>query len=411
MISPSTFRAVCEELDLRRQITMGLERMHDLLRALGNPEHDLSVVQVVGTNGKGTTAVALAAAAEEMGCSAGAYLSPHVLSYTERMMVHDAFVSEEVFASLMGEVMAVADAEGIPASQFELLTAGALKLFRDSGLSLAVLEAGLGARHDATTAAAPETVVLTNVSLDHTEYLGETVAEISREKLASLRAGSALILGTEDPVVARVARESAAKIGARIIHPPSGARPSPSDGQLALHLARNAHLGITAAEEVVGRRLDVDGRTRVADQVAGLSPARFEVREVRGTPVVVDGGHNPAGLRATLDAVREVYGGRPMGLVFGALRDKDVASMLTALEREASLLVLTRPANERAAEPEWIQRSLDPRDREGRRARVVEEAGDALGMVVEEMSRVDGVVLVTGSLYTAGAVLGGLREG
>lgn len=401
---------MCEELDRRRRVTLGFERIDALLRVLGNPERDLRVVQVVGTNGKGTTAVALAAAADEMGCPSGAYLSPHVLSYTERMAVGGAFVSEEDFAAVMGEVIAAADDKGVPASQFELLTAGALKLFRDRGLSLAVLEAGLGARHDATTAAAAETVVLTNVSLDHTEYLGETVAEIAREKLAGLRPGSTLILGTEDPVVARIARESAAETGARLVRLPSEPEPISSGEHLAPHLARNISLGIGAAETVVGSKLGADGRARVRDLVAGLLPARFEVREFWGAPVVVDGGHNVAGLRATLDSVKALYGARPLGLVFGALRDKDVASMLTALEGEASLLVLTRPVNERAAEPEWIRRLFDPRDRRGRRARVIVDAGDALGVVVEEMREVNGVVLVTGSLYTAGAVLGRLRE-
>ncbi len=110
------------------------------------------LVQVVGTNGKGTTALALAAALEEMGYPSGAYLSPHVLSYTERVVLRGDQVSEEDFAAAMGETIGLADRSGIPASQFELLTAGALGMFAAAGLSWAVLEAGLGARHDATSA-------------------------------------------------------------------------------------------------------------------------------------------------------------------------------------------------------------------------------------------------------------------
>ena len=135
----------------------------------------MRIAQVVGTNGKGTTAVALAAALEAAGAPAGAYLSPHLLSYTERVMLRGEFVTEERFAAAMGGVMSLADANGVPASQFELLTAGALKIFAEDGLAWAVLEAGLGARYDATSAAAPGAVVLTNVGLDHTEHLGETV--------------------------------------------------------------------------------------------------------------------------------------------------------------------------------------------------------------------------------------------
>jgi dihydrofolate synthase/folylpolyglutamate synthase len=236
------------------------------------------------------------------------------------------------------------------------------------------------------------------------------VNEISREKLASLRPGATLILGTEDPVVDEIAREVAGEIGARVVRPTPVSEASPRRQGFAPYVLRNVRLGARVAEEVLGRTLDRDGLARVEDRVAGLLPARFEVREVRGVPVVVDGGHNAAGVRATLESVREIYGDRPLGLVFGALRDKDVASMLTALERETSVLVLTRPDSERAAEPEWIRRSFEPRDRRGRPARVVTYPGDALGLVVEEMSRVNGVVLVTGSLYTAAAVLEVLRE-
>ena len=119
---------------------------------MDNPERAVpGLVQVVGTNGKGTTALALAAALQEMGYPSGAYLSPHVLSYTERVVLRGDQVSEEDFAAAMSETIELADRNGIPASQFELLTAGAVGVFAASGLSWAVLEAGLGARHDATS--------------------------------------------------------------------------------------------------------------------------------------------------------------------------------------------------------------------------------------------------------------------
>src|ERR687893_650130 len=148
----TTFAQVCAELDRRRHVTLGFERIEALLRAMGHPEFDLpGIVQVVGTNGKGTTALTLAAALQEMGYPSGAFLSPHVLSYTERVVLHGSQVSEVEFAAAMGETIELADSNGIPASQFELLTAGALGMFAVSGLSWAVLEAGLGARHDATS--------------------------------------------------------------------------------------------------------------------------------------------------------------------------------------------------------------------------------------------------------------------
>jgi dihydrofolate synthase / folylpolyglutamate synthase len=387
-----------------------LERITALLSLLGEPQRSLRVAQVVGTNGKGTTAVSLAAALEAAGRPAGAYLSPHVLSYTERVMLRGEFVSEERFAAAMGEVIGVADANEVSASQFELLTSGALKLFADEGFSWAVLEAGLGARYDATSAAAPEAVLLTNVGLDHTEYLGETVEEISHEKLASLSAKAVLILGTDDPRVVAVARARCEEAGARLVEraPQTDEPPLPAD--LPPYAARDTRLGLRAAEALLGQVLADEERVRAARSVSGALPGRFEVHEVRGVPVVVDGGHNPSGIKAALEAVRSAYGERPLGVVFGVLRDKDVGSMLTELRKEAHVLVLTRPEDERAADPVHLMREHGPRDRERRRARVTTDVGDALDKAVDETKKIGGVVLITGSLYTGAPVLRRLRE-
>jgi dihydrofolate synthase/folylpolyglutamate synthase len=350
--------------------------------------------------------VALATAFEVAGLPSGAYLSPHVLSYTERVMLRGEFVSEERFAAAMGGVIGLADANGVPASQFELLTAGALKIFADEGLSWAVLEAGLGARYDATSAAAPEAVLLTNVGLDHTEYLGDTIEEISREKLASLSAGAVLVLGTEDPRVVAVARQRCEEVGARLVEAAAGESPA----GLPPYAARGVRLALRAAEVLLGRAFTGQERARIASGVVGALPARFEVHEVRGVPVVVDGGHNPSGVRAALEAVRSAYGERPLGVVFGVLRDKDVGSMLSALRKEANILVLTRAEDERAAEPAHLMREHGPRDREGRQARVAADARDAVEAAVEKMRENGGVVLVTGSLYTGAPILRWLRE-
>src|SRR5918993_1110702 len=240
-----SYEAVCRELDLRRRIALGFERIESLLELLGDPHRSLSIVQVVGTNGKGTTAVALMHALEAAGRLSGAYLSPHVLSYTERVVLRGHFVSEEEFAAAMGKTIEVADANEVPATQFELLTAGALLAFRDAGLEWAVLEAGLGARHDATSAAEPGAVVLTNVGLDHTEYLGDTVEEIAEEKLASLRPGATLILGTDDHRVLAAARRAGERVGAIVVeYEEAGGVDAVGD---VYYLARNERLGVRAA--------------------------------------------------------------------------------------------------------------------------------------------------------------------
>ncbi len=402
---------MCAELDRRRHITLGFERIEALLAALGHPDLKLPhVVQVVGTNGKGTTALALAAALEELGYSSGAYLSPHVLSYTERVMLRGRQASETEFAGGMGEAIRLADEHGIPASQFELLTAGALKMFADAGLQWAVLEAGMGARHDATSAVEAEAVVLTNVALDHTQYLGETVEEIAAEKLASLRPGTTLLLGTEDSKVLEVAERECQRLGARMVRVGDVGEEEIAGLGFAPYAARDVGLGFAAAEALLDRTLPAEAREAAALAVRDALPGRFEVHEVEGVPVVVDGGHNAAGLAAALAAVRSAYGGRPLAVVFGVLHDKDAGSMLTALRGEARAIVLTRPEGERAADPALVAREHEPLDLVGRRALVVEDAVEALNVAVGRIAEAGGVVLVTGSLSTAAPVLRWLRE-
>ena len=442
-----SYEAVCDELDRRRRIDLGFERIEALLKLLGDPHRSLKIVQIVGTNGKGTTAIALASALEAAGKTAGAYLSPHVFSYTERVMLRGRYASEEEFADAMRKTIKIADANEIPATQFELLTAGTLALFRDAELEWAVLEAGLGARHDATSAAEPGAVVLTNVGLDHTEYLGDTIEEIAKEKLASVKCGATLILGTDDPRVVSLARETTVQVGASLAEywePEKHSQATPGAGKNAApysplrtlgspgvwtprrldspasrrgrggepYLLRNERLGTWAAEVLLGRSLRPDEWEAALLSARSLRPpARFEVHEVRGVPVVIDGGHNPEGLRAALEAVWTEYRDRPLGVVFGVLKEKDVGSMLDILGREAHTLVLTRSAyaDGRALDPEWVEREYEPRDTRGRRARVASDAGEALRVAVGEMEKVGGVVLVTGSLYTGAGILGWLR--
>jgi dihydrofolate synthase/folylpolyglutamate synthase len=386
---------------------MGLERVEYLLSLLGDPQGKLRVVQVVGTNGKGTTAVALAAALSEAGQSAGAYLSPHVLSYTERVMLGGEFASEERFARAMGEAIEVADRNGVTASQFELLTAGAVKLFADEGLSWAVMEAGLGARYDATTAAGPEAVVLTNVGFDHAEYLGKTIEEISHEKLASVSPGSVLILGTDEPVVRDIARRRCAEVGAHLVEAAPGEAERPFL-ELPPFVLRDAALGVWAAGELLGEKLDVEARDGVVRGVVGALPGRFEVHEVGGVPVVVDGGHNASGVEAALEAMGEVYGGRPLAVVFGVLRDKDAHSMLTALSAAARTVVLTRPEGERAAGPDGILQGRE--DVEGRETLTEEDPVEAVEVALRSVRGDGGAVLVLGSFQTAAPVLRWLRD-
>jgi dihydrofolate synthase/folylpolyglutamate synthase len=344
-----------------------------------------------------------------MGHPSGAYLSPHVLSYTERVVLRRNRSSEEEFAAAMGETIELADRHNIPVSQFEILTAGALKMFAEAELSWAILEAGLGARYDATSIARPGAVVLTNVALDHTEYLGDTIEEIAEEKLASLRPHATLFLGTDDERVVGLARSTCHELGADLVEVAGVEEVTPSR-DLAPYAAGNVNLGLAVAVSLLGTNLPGEVIGKVALAFGQALPGRYEVCEVDGVPVVLDGGHNAAGVSAALAAVRNAYPGRPLGLVFGVLREKDVAGMLSGFVGEAHAIVLTRPESERAADPAQVKRDHGPLDRARRGALVAPDPLDALGVAVGAVREVDGVVLVTGSLSTVAPVLRWLRE-
>jgi dihydrofolate synthase/folylpolyglutamate synthase len=233
------------------------------------------------------------------------------------------------------------------------------------------------------------------------------VEDISAEKLGSVSGSGLLVLGTNAPPVVEVAREVVAVTRVRLVDA-SDAAYEGSAGPVP-YLRHNIALGIRTAEELSGSKLDAAGQARVAQKVAGALPGRFEEFDARGVPVVVDGGHNVPGLQASLEAVRARFGERPVGVVFGALREKDIGSMLSALRCEADTLVLTRPEGGRAADPQWVLLEHGARDRDGRPARVEADVAEAVLNAVEQMRGRSGVVLVTGSLYTGAAALRALR--
>jgi dihydrofolate synthase/folylpolyglutamate synthase len=336
----------------------GLERMRALLGELGNPEERYPAVHVVGTNGKSTTTRMTEELLLGAGLSVGAYLSPHVRGWSERIRVDGA---EADFEAAVAAVRLAAERRG--ATQFEALTAAALLAFADAEVDAAVVEAGLGGRHDATNVLATRVVVLTNVALDHMEVLGETREEIAAEKLAVVHDGCSAVLG--DPEWRSLAEEN-------------GAAAVVTAG------ASNLALAVAAAEAFLGRPVD----PHVAEGVR--LPGRLERRGERPLELW-DGAHNLAALGYLLPRLPE----REYVLVVSILRDKRPALMLEALSVLGSTLVATESTSARslpAGELAALARSHFDRveafaDPQAARARGRELAG------------ADGAVLVAGSLY------------
>ena len=389
----------------------GLERMRRLLTALGSPQERFGAIHVVGTNGKSSTVRFAAAILEAHGVRTGAYLSPHLTTFAERIRVGDADIGPDAFgAAVQRAASAAAKVDrtltgGERVTQFELLTAAAFSELARREVEIAVVEAGLGGRWDATNVLGAAVAVLTNVGLEHTRWLGPTIADIAGEKLAVVHAGATLVLGDDAREVEALARAT----GARIVRPaalaagePAGwAPPAAGAGEPAALAAgpvgyqrRNFAAAQAAAGACLGRALDP---AAVAAAAAHAEvPGRLQV--VAHDPLTVyDGAHNAHGVTALAASV-------PDGTVavISILDDKDAAGMLRALLGRLSAAVFTAAPNPRALPPATladlagkvggVRSEIEPDPR-----RAVELARSLAGPA--------GTVLVTGSIYLVAELL------
>jgi dihydrofolate synthase / folylpolyglutamate synthase len=388
----------------------GLDRMRRLTTVLGAPQESFGSVHVVGSNGKSSTARLTAALLRRHGLRTGTYLSPHLVAFTERVRVDDADVSPEAFAAAVERARAAAakvdrTLEGEDhVTQFEALTAAAFDLLARAGVDVAVIEAGLGGRFDATNVIPSRVTVLTNVGLEHTRWLGPTIADIAREKVDVLRPGSALVLGPGlHPDARAVAEAVAADRGAQIVEAGRG-------GDVPL-LARgtfqreNFALAQAAAAAYLGAALEPEAVRAAA--ASTLVPGRFQRLEpepgaAAGGPsaeVILDGAHNPAGMAALAESLRAELAGRPLVAVLSILDDKDAAAMLRELLPLCTAVVCTGNANPRSLSPGTL-RSLAgqvgglPEDR----VLLERDPRRALALA-RELAGPGGVALATGSLY------------
>ena len=292
----------------------GLDRMRRLMTALDHPERAFRSVHVVGTNGKSSTARMLAAILTRHGHPTGAYLSPHLSSFCERIRVGDADVAPDRFAAAIERALRAADqvnrgaAEGDVVTQFELLTAAAYSELAARGVEFAVIEAGLGGRYDATNVISSEVQVLTSVGLDHTRWLGSEIADIAREKLDVVQPGAVLVLGPGmHPNAESVAEQIAAERGATMIR--AGADPGVPVAALGAFQRRNFAVALAAAEALLGA---LDPTAVAAAAAAVTIPGRMQVTDERPL-TVLDGAHNPDGIAALVEALPEVVHDRQSG--------------------------------------------------------------------------------------------------
>ena len=405
-------------------IQLGLARIEALLERLGHPERRFRSVHVTGTNGKGSTTAMIAAILNEAGIRTGMYTSPHLIDYPERLQLCGSDISRQAFADVIDRTKAAADAmiaDGLESpTEFEVLTAAAFLWFAREQAEIVVVEVGLGGLLDSTNVILPDLAVITNVTLEHTDRCGDTVEEIALHKAGIIKPGVSVVTGAAGAALTVI--EAAAKrngsacellgrdfavTGSRVDRvrqifelrvgqtPPE----SYSIRLLGNHQTENAALAVRVCQLLAQR----DERLTPAVIRDGLAkavwPGRFEI--FAGAPLLIlDGAHNPDGIRTLRQTLDEVFPDRAIVFLFGVLADKNHAEMAQTLFRRCDRAVVVRPHSDRAAAAEDIAREIIEYV-------AAVKTGGTIGEGLElakEWAGPDGIVCAAGSLYMIGEV-------
>jgi dihydrofolate synthase / folylpolyglutamate synthase len=404
----------------RRANAPTLARIQAMVDLLGSPQVEYPIIHLTGTNGKTTTTRIAVALLTALGVQVGAYTSPHLERVNERISYNGDPIFDDDLDELLRVVALVEPHIGDVPTFFEILTAGAFRWFADLAVQAAVIEVGVGGTWDPTNVADGAVAVVTNVSIDHVEYLGPTLDAIAAEKAGIVKPGATLVLGETDPdlynyfaqrepaVVVRRDRDfgvrsSVAAIGGRVVelYTPGGSYPEiflPLHGS---HQADNAAIALAAVEAFTDMSLPPDLVAAAFAEVR--SPGRLEV--VRRKPLVLlDGAHNVAGAMALRAALNDEFATTASRtIVVGLLREKEPHEMLAALGiADAQLLVCCRPPSPRGLDPAHVAKAAVELGFAESAIEIVDTVGEAVATGLLETPE-DGQMIVTGSLYTVGA--------
>ena len=410
-------------------INLGLQRITSLLGILGNPQEQVPLIHLGGTNGKGSTLAMLSSMLRESGYRVGTFISPHLVSYGERFAINGMKITEERLALLLEEIegtLAEVQGEtGEAPTEFEVLTALAFLYFAREKVDVALIEVGMGGDIDSTNVLKkPLLSVITNVSLDHQDYLGKTLVEIAEKKSGIIKPGCPILTASKDEEVLQVIRRKAQALQAPLLEVQQEASWQWQEesyggqgqyftvrtlrynyGKIFLPLSGEHQLGNAATAIVAAEILQEHGWQIPAQTIKqGLAktkwPGRLEI--VGRQPLfVLDGAHNPAGMNVLSQWLgrkkREV---RRVLLVIGMLDDKDHHTAAELLAPLADLVIITKPNSCRARHWEELSRNF-----QGYKlpVLVIENLTEALQKAVQE-AREDDLILVTGSLYLIGEV-------
>ncbi len=401
---------------------LGLSRIELLCSRLGNPEKELKhVVHVGGTNGKGSTARLLSHVLRCAGYSVGTYLSPHLHCFNERFLIDCEMVSDEElekFLLMLKPVVEQLDDEGVSPTFFEIATVLAFLIFKRYGLDFCIIEVGLGGRFDATNVVSPDVCVITNISLEHTQLLGTTTEKIAFEKAGIIKSGVPIITATSDKKALLVISSVAESLNAplEVISKKDWTRlKSTSDMQtfqfnndssftvstsmLGLHQGENIALALRTVEVLVDQGSCISKEDIEKGIVETKNPGRMEVLG-KSPLVVVDGAHNPGGVKALVKTLKKDFRHHRLVLIVGLLQDKNFEEILDVLLPVCNCFVATLPPTPRGRNPqdlvEYAKKSFSSIE-----TSCSESVSDALKLAFS-LAEKDDLICVTGSLFTVG---------
>jgi dihydrofolate synthase/folylpolyglutamate synthase len=409
-----------------------LRRVETLLRELGQPHGGRKTVHIAGTKGKGSTAAMMSSILVSAGICTGLFTSPHLYTWQERIAVNGRPVTKRDFARLAVAVRTHIQTINMEArfgkiTTFEALTAMAFLCFRDKGAAFQVLETGMGGRLDATNVADPDVCILTSISFDHTQVLGNTLAKIATEKAGIIKPGCTVISAPQEPAVLEVIKERCRLSGSKLVlagKDINWKRLSGNlDGQtftvrggdasyklhiplLGDHQLENACLAVAAAEVLRrhGTGITSEHIMRGLDSVKW--PARLQVLK-RAPLLVIDGAHNAYSMNALVESVRRYFPYKKLHLIFGSSNDKDIGGMAGALAGFAGDVIITSSGHPRAASAQQLARVFR---QHGISADIKPDARAALSAALAASGDED-LILATGSLFLAAEIGSLFREG
>lgn len=396
----------------------GLSRTEHLLSLMGNPHKELKFVHVAGTNGKGSTSACIASILREAGYKTGLYTSPYINVFNERMQIDGKMISDDELCRLCEYIKPFSDSmTDDPPTEFELITALAMEYFRKNNCDIVVLEVGMGGELDSTNVIdSPEAAVICAIDLDHTEFLGNTVEKVAEAKAGIIKKGTKAALYDCEKSVYDVFDSRCKQVGAslvtagfdkieninpslRFIEFDFGRYKNIKLSLVGSYQPKNASVAITATELLREKGYKISDKN-IYDGLEKVSWAgRFEI--LGENPVfILDGAHNPHGMKAAVNSLKDHFAGKKIHFVVGAMADKDVSGMMAMLTPLAESFIAVKPDNPRAMEAETLSQLLTNL---GAKSESCDSIKEAVAKAVNKAGD-KGIVACLGSLYFSGEI-------